>query len=58
MNPFGHDGERVYEHITFMAEDDDHEAVVRDTLARPEVAYLHVRSATAGCFTFEVRPAG
>ncbi|MFL6142506.1 MAG: DUF1203 domain-containing protein [Labedaea sp.] len=58
VNPFGHDGERVYEYITFMAEDDDHEAVVRETLARPEVAFLHVRSATAGCFTFEVRPAG
>jgi hypothetical protein len=26
-------------------------------MAQPEVAYLHVRSATAQCFTFEVRPA-
>jgi hypothetical protein len=58
MHPFGHDGERVYEHITYVGEDGDHETVVRDILARPEVAFLHVRSATAGCFTFEVRPAG
>jgi hypothetical protein len=26
-------------------------------MAQPELAYLHVRSATAQCFTFEFRPA-
>jgi hypothetical protein len=55
VNPFDHAGARAYEHITFVEPHDDHEAAVRDVLAQPEVAYAHVRSATAGCFTFAVR---
>jgi hypothetical protein len=57
LNPFDHEGARAYEHITFVGPEDDHEAAVRGILEQPDVAYLHVRSATAGCFTFEVRPA-
>ncbi|MGW5050314.1 DUF1203 domain-containing protein [Actinokineospora sp. NPDC004072] len=56
LNPFRHDGERAYDHITFLQPEDDHLAAVRIVLAQPEVSHLHVRSATAGCFTFEVRP--
>jgi Protein of unknown function (DUF1203) len=36
---------------------DDYPAAVAMVMAQPEVAYLHVRSATAQCFTFEVRSA-
>ncbi len=57
LNPFDHSGSRAYDHITFVDRDDDHEAHVRKILAEPDVAYLHVRSATAGCFTFAVHPA-
>jgi hypothetical protein len=58
LNPFGHNGDRAYDHITFVGPRDDHDAAVRHVLAQPGVAYLHVRSATAGCFTFEARPVG
>jgi Protein of unknown function (DUF1203) len=37
--------------------EEDPEAAVRDVLAEPDVAHLHVRSAIAQCFTFEARPA-
>lgn len=57
LNPFDHSGARAYEHITFVGPDDDHEAAVRKILEQPEVAYLHVRSATAGCLTFEAHKA-
>jgi hypothetical protein len=57
VNPFDHSGARAYEHITFVASDEDHEAAVRAVLGRDEVAFAHVRSATAGCFTFAVRRA-
>jgi uncharacterized protein DUF1203 len=57
LNPFDHEGARAYEHITFVGPEDDHEAAVRGILEQPDVAYLHVRSSEAGCFTFEVRPA-
>lgn len=57
LNPFDHEGARAYEHITFVEPEDDHEAAVRRILEQPDVAYLHVRSATAGCFTFKARPA-
>lgn len=57
LNPFDREGARAYEHITFVGPEDDHDAAVRRILDQPDVAYLHVRSATAGCFTFEVRPA-
>jgi hypothetical protein len=56
LNPFDHGGARAYEHITFVGPEDDQDAAVRRILAQPDVAYLHVRSATAGCFTFEARP--
>lgn len=55
LNPFDRTGARAYDHITWLQPDDDHEAAVRLVLAQPEVAFLHVRSAVAGCFTFEVR---
>lgn len=58
INPFGHDGARAYDFITFVGPDDDQEAAVRTVLAEPSVAYLHVRSASAGCLMFEARPAG
>ena len=58
LNPFDRDGNRAYEHITFVPPGEDHAAAVARVMAQPEVAYLHVRSATAQCFTFEVRPAG
>jgi hypothetical protein len=57
LNPFDHTGARAYDHITFLQPEDDHEAAVRTILDQPQVDYLHVRSAIAGCFTFEVRPA-
>jgi hypothetical protein len=56
INPFDHAGARAYQHITFVEPDDDHAAAVRRVLDAPEVSHVHVRSATAGCFTFEVRP--
>jgi hypothetical protein len=57
LNPFDHTGARAYDHITFLRPEDDHEAAVRAVLAEPNVAFLHVRSATAGCFHFKARPA-
>lgn len=57
LNPFDHSGARAYDHITFIGPDDDHEVYIRKVLAEPDVAYLHVRSASAGCFTFAVHPA-
>lgn len=56
LNPFDHTGARAYEHITFVGPDDDHEVAVRRIMDQPDVAHLHVRSATAGCFTFAVEP--
>jgi Protein of unknown function (DUF1203) len=57
LNPFDHTGARAYKHITFVDPEDDHAAAVRLVMAQPGVAYLHVRSAVAQCFTFEVRAA-
>jgi hypothetical protein len=56
LNPFDGTGGRAYEHITVVEPDEDHERAVREVLAQPDVSFLHVRSATAQCFTFEVRP--
>jgi Protein of unknown function (DUF1203) len=56
LNPFNHEGARAYEHITFLEPEVDHEAAVRTVLAQPDVAFLHVRSAVAQCFTFAARP--
>jgi hypothetical protein len=55
LNPFHHDGSRAYQHITFVTPEQDHEAAVRAVLANDEVSHLHVRSSTAGCFTFAVQ---
>lgn len=57
LNPFDRSGGRAYRHIRFVSPEEDPEAAVRDVLAQPDVAHLHVRSATAQCFTFEARPA-
>jgi hypothetical protein len=57
LNPFDKTGARAYRHITFVEPGDDYPAAVEKVMAEPDVAYLHVRSATAQCFTFEVRPA-
>ena len=57
LNPFDHTGARAYRHITFVEPGDDYPAAVEKVMAQPDVAYLHVRSAVAQCFTFEVRPA-
>jgi len=58
LQPFDGSGARVYEHITLVEPADDHEQAVRGVLAQDDVAVVHVRSATAQCFTFEVRRAG
>jgi hypothetical protein len=58
INPFDHHGARAYDHITFVGPGEDHEAAVRAVLARPSVAFAHVRSASAGCLMFEARPVG
>jgi hypothetical protein len=55
LNPFDHQGARAYRHIRFVEPDQDHDAAVRTVLGQPDVAFLHVRSAVAQCFTFEVR---
>ncbi len=55
LQPFDSDGARAYDHITFVQPDDDHEEAVRRVLAADGVEVVHVRSATAQCFTFEVR---
>ena len=57
LNPFDRTGARAYAHITFVEPHEDHDAAVQAVMAQPDVAYLHVRSAVAQCFTFEVRPA-
>jgi len=46
-----------YEHIRMTEDDDDVEAAVRELLAVPEVAEVHVRAAEAQCFAFAVRTA-
>jgi hypothetical protein len=40
-----------------VAPGEDHAAAVAKVMDQPGVACLHVRSATAQCFTFEVRRA-
>lgn len=57
LNPFDHSGARAYEHITFVEPHEDHVAAVQSVLSQGDVDYLHVRSAVAQCFTFEVRSA-
>lgn len=55
LSPFDATGARVPERVAFVGPDDDHHAAVRDLLAAPGVEVVHVRSATAGCFTFLAR---
>jgi len=57
LQPFSGDGARSYDHITVVLPDDDHEAALRKVLAADGVETVHVRSATAQCFTFAVRAA-
>jgi hypothetical protein len=57
LNPFDHTGGRAYRQIRFVSPEEDPETAVRAVLAQPDVTHLHVRSATAQCFTFEARPA-
>jgi hypothetical protein len=57
LNPFDSSGARAYEHIAFVERHEDHEAAVHAVLSQPDVSWLHVRSAVAQCFTFEVHPA-
>lgn len=58
LNTFDHTGARAYESITFVRPGEDHEAVIRKVMSEPAVAHLHVRSAEALCFTFEVNSGG
>jgi Protein of unknown function (DUF1203) len=61
LNPFDRDGARAYDLITFVGPDSDgaadQEAAVRKLLDDPRVAFVHIRSTEAGCFTFEARRA-
>ena len=57
LQPFDIDGARIYDRITFVRPGDDTEAAVRDLLTVDGVELVHVRSATAQCFTFAVRAA-
>ncbi|CAM3656319.1 DUF1203 domain-containing protein [Kibdelosporangium persicum] len=52
LNPFDHSGARAYDHITFLGPEDDHLAALANVLSQPDVAYVHVRSGSAGCFHF------
>ena len=45
-----------YEHITYVGKGDDIEPALRELLDAPDVGEVHVRAATAQCFTFAVRP--
>jgi hypothetical protein len=44
-----------YDHIRMTGTDEDVEAAVRELLAEPAVAEVHVRAAEAQCFAFAVR---
>ena len=46
-----------YADIALVPEGEDIEPALTDLLSRPRVAFVHVRSAMAQCFTYEVRPA-
>ena len=47
-----------YADITLVPAGEDIESALTDLLRQPGVAFVHVRSATAQCFTYEVRSAG
>ncbi|MFD2082955.1 Protein of unknown function [Actinopolymorpha cephalotaxi] len=57
FNTFDADGNRAYEHITFVSPGDAYEDTLAELLGRPEVAFVHVRSVEAGCLAFEAHPA-
>lgn len=57
FNTFYADGSRDYAHIRFVEPGEDHTAALSEVLEHPEVDHLHVRSSTAGCFTFAVKRA-
>ena len=46
-----------YDDITFVRADNDVEPAIRELLARPQVAAVHVRAAASQCFIYEVRSA-
>jgi hypothetical protein len=50
------DGSLDYDHISYVGKGDDIEVALRTLLDAPGVAEVHVRSATAQCFTYAVRP--
>lgn len=56
LRPYDHTGALAYDRIRIVAPDEDPEAAVRSILDHPDLAFVHVRSASAGCLTFEVRP--
>jgi hypothetical protein len=49
------DGSLAYDHITHVPEGVDIEAPLRELLAAPEVAEVHVRAVLTQCFTYAVR---
>jgi hypothetical protein len=49
------DGSLDYDDIVFVPKGDDLETALRDLLARPAVAAVHVRASLTQCFTYEVR---
>jgi len=51
------DGSMSYDDIAVVPHGEDLEAVLLDLLSRPTVGLVHVRSAEAQCFTYEVRAA-
>jgi Protein of unknown function (DUF1203) len=53
---YGHDGRIVDAEIVGGAEAETDEAIGR-LLARPEVAFVHSRNVTYGCYMFEIRRA-
>ncbi len=57
FNTFDSEGNRAYDHITFVSPGDAYEETLAELLGRPEVAFVHVRSVTAGCLLCEAHPA-
>lgn len=49
------DGSLDYDDIAYVPNGDDLEPTLRDLLARPAVAAVHVRASMTQCFTYEVR---
>lgn len=49
------DGSLDYDDILFVRDGEDLEPALRDLLARPAVAAVHVRASLTQCFTYEVR---